>query len=80
MKSKKTTGQEVSAVSKHASSKPKSARGGARAGSGPKVLEPKIRRSIGLSARQWGIYDGLDGNEWLRAELDAKQTKVLDVD
>lgn len=60
------------------STKPKSARGGARPGSGPKVLEPKIRRSIGLSERQWAIFDGHGGNEWLRAELDAKPEKILD--
>ena len=52
--------------------KPKSARGGARPGSGPKVAEPKIRRSVGLSERQWAIFDGLGGNDWLRVELDAK--------
>lgn len=52
--------------------KPKSTRGGARLGSGPKPQEPKVRRSVGLSARQWAIFDGLGGNEWLRSELDAK--------
>lgn len=52
----------------------KSGRGGARPGSGPKPLEPKVRRSVGLSERQWGIFDGLGGNDWLRGELDARQT------
>lgn len=52
--------------------KPKSGRGGARPGTGPKPQEPKIRRSVGLSARQWAIFDGLGGNEWLRGALDVK--------
>ena len=71
MKLKKTTGQKVGAASKRIALKAKSARGGARPGSGPKPAEPKVRRSVGLSARQWAIFDGLGGNEWLRGELDA---------
>lgn len=55
-----------------ASARPKSTRGGARPNSGPKPLEPKTRRSVGLSERQWAIFDGLGGNDWLRGELDAK--------
>lgn len=50
--------------------KPKSGRGGARPGTGPKSLEPKIRRSVGLSARQWSIFDERGGNDWLREHLD----------
>ncbi len=72
MKLKKTTGQKVIAASKQTAPKPKSARGGARPGTGPKPPEPKIRRSVGLSARQWAIFDGLGGNDWLRGQLDAK--------
>lgn len=52
--------------------KPKSTRGGARLGSGPKVTEPKIRRSVGLSARQWDVFDDIGGNDWLRKEIDSK--------
>lgn len=51
---------------------PKSGRGGARPGTGPKPLEPKVRRSVGLSERQWAIFDTLGGNDWLRGELDKK--------
>jgi len=50
--------------------KPKGTRGGARPNTGPKVTEPKIRRSIGLSARQWTIFDERGGNDWLREDLD----------
>jgi hypothetical protein len=50
--------------------KPKSGRGGARPGTGPKPLEPKIRRSVGLSERQWAIFDARGGNDWLREDLD----------
>lgn len=56
--------------------KPKGGRGGARHGTGPKPLEPKVRRSVGLSARQWAIFDGLGGNDWLRRELDAKPQRT----
>ena len=49
----------------------KGTRGGARPGSGPKPGEPKIRRSVGLSARQWAIFDERGGNDWLRDDLDA---------
>lgn len=35
----------------------KSGRGGARPGSGSKPLEPKVRCSVGLSERQWIIFD-----------------------
>ena len=55
--------------------KPKSGWGGARPGSGPKPLEPKIRRSVGLSERQWAIFDDRGGNDWLRADLDATPLK-----
>lgn len=51
---------------------PKSTWGGARPGSGPKPEEPKIRRSVGLSARQWAIFDSRGGNDWLRNDLDAQ--------
>ena len=57
------------------SSKSKSTHGGARPGSGPKPPEPKVRRSIGLSERQWAIYDARGGNDWLRTDLD-KATKA----
>lgn len=50
--------------------KPKSGRGGARPNTGPKVTEPKIRRSVGLSERQWAIFDARGGNDWLREDLD----------
>ena len=50
--------------------KPKDTRGGARPNTGPKVTEPKIRRSVGLSERQWAIFDELGGNDWLRDYLD----------
>ena len=65
MKQKNATGQDQAV-------KPTSGRGGARAGTGPKVLEVKKRRSLGLSERQWAIFDALGGNDWLRGELDAK--------
>jgi len=56
--------------------KPKPGRGGARPNTGPKPLEPKIRRSVGLSARQWVIFDEAGGNDWLRLALDSMQTRV----
>lgn len=56
----------------------KSRRGGARPGSGPKPPEPKIRRSVGLSARQWAIFDAAGGNEWLRVALDLMHSKSTD--
>lgn len=65
MEQKKPTGKEKKV-------KPKSGWGGARPGTGPKPLEPKVRRSVGLSERQWAIYDALGGNDWLRGELDKK--------
>lgn len=52
--------------------------GGARPGSGPKAPEPKLRRSVGLSARQWAIFDDVGGAEWLRKELDAKSSKTTE--
>lgn len=61
---KTSTGQKSDA-------KAKSGRGGARPNTGPKPLEPKIRRSVGLSERQWGVFDGLGGNDWLRTALDS---------
>lgn len=57
--------------------KPKTGRGGARPNSGPKPLEPKVRRSIGLSERQWGVFDALGGNEWLRAAMDSAPTQAM---
>ena len=59
----KATGQGVG-------DKSKGARGGARPNTGPKVTEPKTRRSVGLSARQWAIFDERGGNDWLRGYLD----------
>jgi hypothetical protein len=50
--------------------KTKGTHGGARPGSGPKPGEPKTRRSIGLSERQWLTFDELGGNDWLRIWLD----------
>lgn len=79
MKLKKSAGQKVVATSKQMAPKPKSGRGGARPGSGPKPLETKVRRSVGLSARQWAIFDGLGGNDWLRRELDAKPPVTAEI-
>ena len=75
---KKTTGKNVVGANNQMASMAKSARGGARPGSGPKPAEPKVRRSVGLSARQWAIFDGFGGNDWLRAALDAKAQKNMD--
>jgi hypothetical protein len=63
---------QMTGTKKNNEDKPKSGRGGARPGSGSKPLEPKIRRSVGLSQRQWAIFDERGGNEWLRDDLDAK--------
>lgn len=56
--------------------KPKSARGGARPNSGPKKPpEPKVRRSIGLFASQWAIFDEFGGSDWLRDQLKLDKKK-----
>ncbi len=73
MSVKKPTRQEKVA-------KPKTGRGGARPNTGPKPLEPKIRRSVGLSERQWGIFDGLGGNDWLRTALDSASSSKKNLD
>lgn len=72
MKLKNTAETKAIAVSKQVEIQQKSSRGGARPGSGPKPAERKSRRSVGLSARQWVIYDELGGNDWLRGALDEK--------
>jgi hypothetical protein len=57
--------------------KSKTGRGGARPNSGPKPLETKVRRSIGLSKRQWGVFDALGGNDWLRVALDSAPPQAM---
>ena len=68
----------TSKVSNRKDAQPKSRRGGARPGSGPKPDEPKVRRSVGLSARQWAIFDEAGGNDWLRLALDSMGSKGPD--